>query len=263
METGLNVTPEIIEQYLQARLSDGLSASTIQSYRAKLNHIFEYLPDGDKTIYKGTIRSLADTLRGHGYSVQATNVMLSAADSFVTWCQRPELQACMRLDKQLEIQPEITRTEYLRLLSTTRVLGKERDYLIIKTIVLIGVNVSELIAVTFENVERGWVISGEETRRIPEALRQELLAFAKREGIVSGYMFRGNGTSAMSRTGVTKALNSLAEPSQVDEKKCNPRCLRRLYQETQAQFEKMMQALVDQAQELMLEGEQRLYGWGA
>ena len=193
----------------------------------------------------------------------AANGLLSALDCFVLWCQHPELQARERLEKESVIQPEITRAEYLRLLSAAKMEGKERNYLIIKTIVLTGVNVSELVAMTVENAERGWVKCGEEIHRIPTALKQELLSYAKRNGIHSGLLFPGDSKGRLCRSGVTKALNSLAEPAHVGEDKCNPRCLRRLYQETQIQLREMAQALVDQSQERMIENEQRVYGWGA
>ena len=179
------------------------------------------------------------------------------------WCQRPEFQACVRLEKERVIQPELTRAEYLRLLSAAKTAGKERDYLIIKTIALTGVRAAELVAMTVEDVERGRVTNGEENRRIPTVLRQELLDYAARNGILSGPLFRGNRETGMCRSRVTLALNSLAGPARVDEKKCNPRCLRRLYQQTQEQYQEMAQTIVDQARERMLENEQRVYGWGA
>lgn len=263
MEEGLHMTPELIEDYLQARRLDGLTEETIQTYRGKLNKVYGFLPEDDKTIYRGTIRSLAETIRERGFSNTATNVLLSAANMFVIWCQRPELQTSMRLENETVIQPEISRAEYLRLLSAAKAAGRERDYLIIKTIVLTGVRASELVAMTVEDAEHGWVTSRDENRRIPVILKQELLSFAKRNGILSGPLFRGNRETGICRSGVVLALNSLAGLAQVDEKKCNPRCLRRLYQQTQEQYQEMAQTIVDQARERMLENEQRVYGWGA
>ena len=263
MEEGLRITPELIEEYLQARQADGLTEKTIQSYRWRLFKAYSLLPEEDKTIYRGTIRSLGEGYRERGFSVQATNGLLSALDNLVFWCQHPELQACERLEKESVIQPEITRAEYLRLLSAAKMLGKERDYLIIKIIALTGVSVSELISMTVENVERGWVKCGEELHRIPTALKQELLSYVKRNGIHNGPLFPGNSKGSLHRSRVTTTINSLAVPAHVDEGKCNPRCLRRLYQETQSQLREMAQALVDQSQERMIESEQRVYGWGA
>ena len=133
-----------------------------------------------------------------------------------------------------------------------------RPYLIIKAIVLTGVSVSELLSMTVENVERGWVKCGEELHKIPIALKQELLSHAKRNGIYNGPLFPGNSKGSLHRSRVTTTINRLAGPAHVDEDKCNPPCLRRLYQETQSQLREMAQALVDQSQERMIEGEQRV-----
>ena len=260
-QTGLQMTPERIEEYLQARQGDGLTENTLQTYRAKLNRIYEALPADDKTIYRGTIQALTDRFSEQGFSNQALNVLLATADSFVLWCERPELQASVRLDRGPTVQPELTRAEYLRLLSAAKTLDKEREYLIIKTIVLTGVTVSEVIALTVEAAQRGWLATGEETRRIPDVLRQELLRYARRNGLASGMLFRSAGGTSISRTYVTRAINSFAEPARVEESKCNPRCLRRLYQETQAKHRQMLLALIDQAEDRQLNDEQRIRGW--
>ena len=68
MEEGLHITPELIENYLQARRSDGLAEETIQTYREKLYKVYDVLPDDSKTIYRGTIKSLAGTIRESGFS---------------------------------------------------------------------------------------------------------------------------------------------------------------------------------------------------
>ena len=49
-----------------------------------------------------------------------------------------------------ELQPELTRTEYLRLLQTARALGRERVYLLVKLFGTTGLTVQELEKVTVE-----------------------------------------------------------------------------------------------------------------
>ena len=66
---------------------------------------------------------LVDSFRDQGWSNQAINVLLSAADNFVTWCEHPELQANVRLEREQTIQPEMSRAEYLRLLSAAKLMG--------------------------------------------------------------------------------------------------------------------------------------------
>ena len=260
--SGLKITPNLIEEYVASRTQDGLKSNTISTYRAKLHQMYDALPE-DKTIYRGTILSIADRMREDNYSMQAINVVLAIADSFVTWCGCPELQAVVRMKVEDSIQPEITRSEYLRLLSAAKRLDRERDYLIVKTIALTGANLTELLSLAREDVERGWLMSGAgESRRIPQALQEELLDYIERNDLSTGAIFRNlRDGSPISRIAVTHAVNSLARSAMVDDVKCNPRCLRKLYQETQAGYREMMQALVDQAQERQLEKEQRISGW--
>ena len=259
-EQGLTISQDKIDEYLLARKASGLSDNTIQSYRVKLNLIYNSLPADDKAIYPDSINSIVNTLHEQGYSNQALNVLLAVADGYVTYYKRPDLQSLSRMGREEQTQPEITRTEYLRLLSTAKILDKEREYLIIKVIVLTGLSVSELIAITVEDVQSGWLVSGDEKRRIPDSLKSELMQYTKRNGINSGILFRNNGDASISRTWATKMISALAKPARVDEKKCNPRCLRRLYQDTQNQLREKIQSLVDQAYERVIEREQRVSG---
>lgn len=257
----LHVTTEQVQAYLAAREAEGLSPNTLATYRAKLTQLYELLPE-DKNIGSGTVRALAGQMQREGYSIPAINLLLSVADGFLLWCGRRDLQAVERLGVEESVQPEITRTEYQRLLSAAKRLGREREYLMIKTIVLTGVNLQELIALTTEDVARGWLfVNKNEMRRIPASLQAELKAFARRSGVVSGVVFRTRTNTAVSRVCVTNTIKGLAKSARVDEEKCNPRCLRKLYFDTQAHFDEMLRTLVDQAQERLLETEQRVTGW--
>ena len=86
---------------------------------------------------------------------------------------------------------------------------------------------------------------------------------ARRNGILNGPLFPDNSNGSLCRSRVTTTINSLAEPVCVSEDKCNPRCLLRLYQETQTQLREMSQAMAEQSRERMIESEQGVYGWGA
>lgn len=66
-----------------------------------------------------------------------------------------DLQLIGQLDTEEEIQPELSRTEYLRLLATARNLGRERTYLMVKVFALTGIRVSELNRVMLRAVGGG------------------------------------------------------------------------------------------------------------
>ena len=148
---GLVVTQKDIEEYLNQR--SGLTENTRSTYRARLNQLYDLLPQ-DKTIHRGTIKSIGETLLQRRYSKQAVNIVLAAADGFVVWSGHPEFQAVARYAQDDLPQPELTRTEYQRLLMAAKRLNREREYLLIKTIVLTGSNLPELMALTAEDVKK-------------------------------------------------------------------------------------------------------------
>ena len=102
------------------------------------------------------------------------------------------------------MQPELTRTEYLRLLQTARALNRERVYLLVKLFGTTGLTVQELEKVTVEAVREGKLTiqfnRNKQMLRIPEGLQQELLDYAKRSGYLTGPIFLTKDGTPMSRT---------------------------------------------------------------
>ena len=68
---------------------------------------------------------------------------------------------------------------------------------------------------------------------------------------------------ALDRTYVCTIVRQLCRAAQVSEEKGNPRCLRRLYQNTLATIEANVALLVEQAMDRQLELEQLSVGWEA
>ena len=99
--------------------------------------------------------------------------------------------------------------------------------------------------------------------RLPPPLGAELRDYAARQGITAGPVFRGRNGRPMRRTQVTGEIRSLCRDARVPEEKGNPRCLRRLWQETQAAIRANVDQLVAQAFDQMLELEQSSIGWDA
>ena len=164
-----------------------------------------------------------------------------------------------------DVQPELTRTEYLRLLSAARVLGKERAYLLVKVFACTGMTVRHLSLLTVEAVEENrLVLPVNGLRRIvhiPAPLRQELRDYIRREGISSGPVFVTRNGRQYNRTAVNAVIQSLARDARVSPEKCNPRCLRKLYRSTQESIQASFALLMEQAHERLLETEQLTTGW--
>ena len=260
----LTVTWEEVCRYLDSLAARGRRRETIQVYRPKLEAFYHFLPE-DKRVAADTLELCRAALLREGYSPGTANTHVSAANGLLAYLGRRDLQLIGQLDTEGEIQPELSRTEYLRLLATARNLGRERTYLMVKVFALTGIRVSELNRVTVRAVEEGRVLTACDGRAqyvlIPACLRKELTVYLRRVGITAGPVFVTRSGRPMRRTQVSGEIRTLCRDARVDGDKSNPRCLRRLYQVTQERIRDSVQILAEQAHERMLEEEQLTVGW--
>lgn len=260
----LTVTWEEVCRYLDSLAARGRRRETIQVYRPKLETFYHFLPE-DKRVAADTLELWRAALLREGYSPGTANTHVSAANGLLAYLGRRDLQLIGQLDTEGEIQPELSRTEYLRLLATARNLGRERTYLMVKVFALTGIRVSELNRVTVRAVEEGRVLTACDGRAqyvlIPACLRKELTVYLRRVGITAGPVFVTRSGRPMRRTQVSGEIRTLCRDARVDGDKSNPRCLRRLYQVTQERIRDSVQILAEQAHERMLEEEQLTVGW--
>lgn len=262
----LHMTAETVDAYITEMERKGRVAGTIEEYRRNLNQLYAFLSE-DKCIYPDTLRQWREALLEQGYSPRTANARISAVNSYLLFCGRRDLQVIRQLEFAECPHPELTRSEYLRLLQTARLLGKERLYLLIKLFGSTGLPVQSLERVTVEAVQKGFVITGEGKKRqvvrFPGCLQKELLDYARREEIQTGRIFLTRAGKPLSRTNVADGIRHLCRDAQVPEEKGNPRCLRRMYQETQEGILQNISVLIDQAYQNMLEKEQLTIGWAA
>ncbi len=109
----------------------------------------------------------------------------------------------------------LTREQYKQMLKETRAKGREKLYLMIKVFALLGVTVQNLDRLTLEAVQKGsfdQIIRGSaETIQIPGFLREELSAYAHRQGITTGPLFRGSENKAMTRNAASVTIARLGD----------------------------------------------------
>ncbi len=179
---------------------------------------------------------------------------------------RRDLQTTERAKTQEPEVPELSRAEYLRMLSTAKSLGKEKAYLLTKVFASMVLPVQELKLLTVEAVKKGVVelpaFGGKiEELNIPTGLQQELLSYASRKYIATGPIFQTRDGKPMWRTNVTFVIGNLCEEARVPVEKGNPRCLRQLYQQTMAGIEENIAKMVKQEYSRLLDCEQAYIGW--
>lgn len=256
---------EQIDAYLRRMTEQGRSVETIATYRRNLLVFLSWLPK-DRRIDRETLPRWRNELLECGYQPRTINLRLSTVNGLPGYLGLREYQLPMQIKlAKDEIQPELTRNEYLRLLSAAKALGKERTYFLVKVFAATGVSIHGLPRLTAEAVRDGHIILEERhTKQIillPQCLQRELMDYLQRENIRTGPVFITRSGSVLTRTAVTGCIQQLARYARVAPEKCNPRCLRKLYQATKEGIQQNISLLVEQAHERLLEQEQISIGW--
>ena len=256
---------EQADDYLEHLQKRGRTPETIRTYRRNLLLLFETLPKSGRLDHRALAR-WRDAMLEQGYTPRTVNVRLASANGFLEYLGLRDYQLPLRLKpSEDDIQPELTRNEYLRLLSTARALGKERTYFLVKVFAVLGLSVHDLPNLTVKAVEAGTLMAtanrSHQIIRIPNSLQAELRDYLQREGIQSGPVFRTRNGKTVNRTAVTGCIQQLARDARVAPEKCNPRCLRKLCQSTRESVQQNISLLVEQALDRLLEQEQITVGW--
>lgn len=260
------LTPGLIEEFLTSQEHRGIGASSLEAYRRNLKKLYEYLPEG-KPLTAETGEEWKKWMEAQGVSPRSINSRLSALNSLCGYLGHREFQIFDFAEGQDVLQPELTRAEYLRLLQAARALEKERVYLLTKVLGGAGLRIQELSQLTAAAVEEGAVeLRYHNDRcsrvlRIPTELRQELLAYIRRENISEGPVFRTAAGTPIARTYAVKLLQSVSHEAQVEPAKATPRCLWNMYCSTREMILSNISVLADQAYDRMLAEEQRIAGW--
>ena len=260
------LTKELMDRFLAYLEDKGNSRGSVNSYRTTLEQLYRFLPDGQIT--EDTGAQWREYLTGCGYVQGTVNYKLSVYNSLLEYLGCREWQV-LNLPPSKNIQPELTRAEYVRLLSAAKVLEQRRTYLLIKTLGGAGIRLQELPQLTVEAVYRGSVKlkSGDgQTARIvhlPGALREELMEYAATENIVEGPIFSNDQGKPLDRTTIFHSIRAIGKAARVDEEKANPRCLLKMYQSTWDGIQRNLQTIAEQTYERVFETEQITVGWEA
>lgn len=186
------------------------------------------------------------------YAVASANSMLAALNCFFRFCGWLEL-----LVKQFKLQRkafcpaerELTKEDYRRLVKTAEKGKRERISLVIQTICVTGIRVSELSFITVEAVKRGraTVSCKGKTREvfIIAALQKKLLRYIKKQGISSGTVFVTGGGKPLDRSNIWREMKALCREAGVLPEKVFPHNLRHLFARTFYGIEKDIAKLAD------------------
>lgn len=266
-ENGEVMTREAIEDFIETLREKKRGKNSLESYQRILTSIYDWLPE-DK-IVNGTTGAKRRIwlLEEKGFSHRTVNTQMSALNSFFRYLGHREWQVEEFVRITGDVQPELSRAEYLRLLSAAKQMGNEKTYLLIKTMGGAGVRVQEIAQVTAEAVRQGSVRldshNGLRLRMmfIPKGLQGELMDYIEKEQIRSGSVFLTRDRKPLSRTTINHYVSAVSQEARVDPEKATPRCLWKMYQSIQNGIEENIHVLIRQAYEDIMEKEQLSIGW--
>ena len=243
------ITPDLQKSYALYLLLEEKSPATIEKYTRDLRTFAAFVKgrEVDKQLVLDYKNSLSDQ-----YTTTSANSMLAALNSFLRFCGWHDLIVKQfRVQRQIfcSEEKELTKQEYLRLVTTAEKQGDTRLSLILQTICSTGIRVSELIYITVDAVRQGEarVNCKGKTRCIfivPE-LRKKLLAYVKKQGVKEGSIFVTRNGRPMDRTSIWRAMKALCAAAKVAATKVFPHNLRHLFARIFYSMQKDIVSLAD------------------
>lgn len=258
------LTRSDIDLYLQDVASRGCKQGTLENYRRSLLNFFDWLPEG-KQVSREKVYEYQEYLIGK-YTSRTVNMKMTAINGILGFLDLREYQSTVKASvDDAAIQPELSWNEYLRMLSAAKAIGDERLYLIIKLFGTTGIAVQEFDKVTVEAVRSGTIVTFPNRNRlalrIPACVQSELLEYAKEKGVKSGPIFLTREGRPLGRTTLSNMVPHIARYAKVEENKCTPRCLQKLYAETWDTIKSNVNVMLQMTYDKLLEQEQVIYGW--
>ncbi len=239
-----------LEQFKQHLITNEKAAHTVEKYVRDVRAFAAFL-DG-RAITKDLAVAFKQQLLESGYAPASVNSMLASINSlfsFLGWfdCKVKAIK------RQRQIfcgeDKELTKAEYIRLLTAATQKKNDRLNLLIQTICGTGIRVSELQFITVEAVQAGQAIvkcKGKvRTVFLVRALQKKLLRYAKERRIGAGPVFITRSGKPISRTNIWREMKALCEAANVDPKKVFPHNLRHLFARTFYGLEKDIAKLAD------------------
>ena len=158
---------------------------------------------------------------------------LNALFSFLGWedCRVKALKIQRKIFR--EDAKELTRDEFIRLVSAAERRGKARLALLLEAIGSTGVRVSEIRYLTVEAAKRGIAeiaLKGKiRTILLPGILCRKLLKYARKQKIASGGIFLTRSGKPISRKQVWAEMKAISKHAGVSPEKVFPHNLRHLF----------------------------------
>ena len=244
------ITKAQIQEFETYLRMDERSASTIAKYTNAITDFYQFLPE-DKSVTKEQLLAWKAYISGK-YSASAVNVMISAANGFFEFVSWNELKIRqIRTQRQIfrDKERELTRTEYMRLLTEAQRQGNFRLFYLMQTLASTGIRISELKYITAETLKSGVATVDCKGKRrtvlIPKKLRKSLQSYCESANITGGPVFVTRDGNPVNRSNIWRELRKLSSAARVPPHKVFPHNFRHLFAVTFYRQQKDIAKLAD------------------
>lgn len=223
---------ENMKNYAEYLTEAELSERTKEIYVREAMRLEEYLSDSGITKkrlieYKMHMESLC-------YAATTQNLHIVAVNRYLRYLGHPEcVLKTNRMQGRQSLQDILTVKEYKMLLHYAKESGREKYYVIMRTLAMTGIRIGELKYFTSEVLDKEAILvtNKKKTREIcmPDKLIEELRLYCSHEKIESGSIFQGRQGSPINRTTVYKMLRHLADMTGIAKSKVHPHNFRHLF----------------------------------
>lgn len=255
MQTMMNVSipgcPEgcTLQNFKDVLYNEEKAKATIDKYISSIERLSEFL-EGRNITKELLIRYRDELLKT--CMAQTVNGALSAINAYLDYCGMPGMRMrFLKVQRQpfQEESRELSKEEYRRLLSAARRRKNQRLYMLLSTLGSTGIRISELCYITVEAVKgrRAQIYLKGKSRTVilQKELCNKLRAYAKKQGIKRGCIFRTRGGRPMDRSNICHDMKKLSLEAHVEPYKVFPHNLRHLFARAFYEVEKNLAHLAD------------------
>ena len=227
------ITEETLAAFARQLGEEERSPATLEKYLREVRQFAAFL--GGREVTRDLAAAWREELSAR-QSPATVNGKLTALDRLLAslgWedCRVKHL----RVQRQLfrDSARELSREEYARLVETARRLGRSRLSLLMETICVTGIRVSEVRYITAEAVREGRTeiaLKGKiRTILLPGKLCRKLEKYARQKKITSGELFLTRSGRPMSRKQIWAEMKGVCRAAGVAPSKVFPHNLRHLF----------------------------------
>lgn len=211
----MNIAEETLRKYRIRLIEQEKSTHTIEKYMRDIQSFIAFLADVEPPLSKMQVIAYKESLKTR-YATSSVNSMLTPVNDFLRFLGREQCRVrLVKCQRQIfkEANRELTKEEYMRLLSAAQKNHDERLYLLIKTICATGIRISELPYVTVEAAAQGHTMIYCKNKQrcilLPQKICRELTDYAKAHDITAGYIFRTKSGRPVDRSNAWHAMKRL------------------------------------------------------